>query len=52
MKEGNDVSLIIWKIKSTIYNNLIEKYPNLKIRYHKKIKEGIFGILFALNISF
>ena len=49
MKEGNDVSLIIWKIKSTIYNNLIEKYPDLKIKYHKKIKEGKFGILFALK---
>ena len=49
MKESNDVSLIIWKIKSTIYNNLIEKYPNLKIKYHKKIKEGKFGILFALK---
>ena len=32
MKEGNDVFLIIWKIKSDIYDNLIEKYPDLRIQ--------------------
>lgn len=49
MKEGNDVSLIIWKIKSDIYDNLIEKYPDLKIKYHKILKKGKFGIIFALK---
>lgn len=49
MKEGNDVSLIIWKIKSDIYDNLIEKYPDLKIKYHKILKKGKFGIIFAIK---
>ena len=49
MKEGNDVSLIIWKIKSTIYEDLTEKYPDLKIKYHKISKKGKFGIIFAIK---
>ncbi len=49
MKEGNDVSLIIWKIKSDIYDDLIEKYPDLKIKYHKILKKGKFGIIFAIK---
>lgn len=49
MKEGNDVSLIIWKIKSTIYEDLTEKYPGLKIKYHKILKKGKFGIIFAFK---
>ena len=40
MKGGNDVSLIIWKIKSSIYENLIKKYPGLKIKYHFPSFEG------------
>ncbi|EQB67170.1 MAG: hypothetical protein AMDU2_EPLC00005G0006 [Thermoplasmatales archaeon E-plasma] len=49
MKEGNDVFLIIWKIKSTIYEDLTEKYPDLKIKYHKILKKGKFGIIFAIK---
>ena len=49
MKEGNDVSLIIWKIKSSICDNLKGKYPDLKIKYHKRIKEGKFGFIFAIK---
>ena len=49
MKEGNDVSLIIWKIKSTIYEDLTEKYSALKIKYHKILKKGKFGIIFAIK---
>ena len=49
MKEGNDVSLIIWEIKSTIYEDLTEKYPDLKIKYHKISKKGKFGIIFAIK---
>ena len=52
MKEGNDVSLIIWKIKSTIYEDLTEKYPGLKIKYHKILKKGKFGIIFAIKYWF
>ena len=48
-KEGNEVTLINWKIKSSIYENLIEKNPDIKIKFHKKIREGKFGILFALK---
>ncbi len=46
---GNEVTLITWKIKSSIYENLIKNNPNMKIEYHKKIKEGKFGILFAIR---
>ena len=49
VKEGNDVSLIIWKIKSSIYENLIKKYPGLKIKYHKKMRRGKFGVIFAIK---
>ena len=49
VKEGNDVSLIIWKIKSSIYENLIKKYPSLKIKYHKKMRRGKFGVIFAIK---
>ena len=46
---GNEVTLITWKIKPSIYDNLIKNNPNMKIEYHKKIKVGKFGILFAIR---
>ena len=49
IKGGYSVTLINWKIKSSIYEQLSKNIPNLKIKYHKKIKEGKFGILFAIK---
>ena len=49
IKEGHTVTLITWKIVSTIYDDLIRNNPDLKIKFHKKIKKGRFGILFAIK---
>ena len=49
IKRGYSVTLITWKIKSSIYEQLSKNIQNLQIKYHKKIKEGKFGILFAIK---
>ena len=49
IKEGCEVTLITWMIRSSIYDNLSTKYSGLKIEYHKKMKGGGFGISFALK---
>ena len=46
---GNEVTLFTWKIKSSIYENLKKNNPKMKIEYHKKIKVGKFGIIFAIR---
>ena len=49
VKEGLEVTLMTWKIKSSIYEQLVNDNPELKIKYFKKIKKGKFGILFAIK---
>ena len=49
MNDGHNVTLITWKIKSSIYENLIKKIQGIKIEYNKKIQGGKFGILFAIK---
>ena len=49
INEGNDVTLITWKIKSSIHDELKRKNKGIKIKYNKIINNGKFGILFAIK---
>ncbi|MFG1556035.1 MAG: glycosyltransferase [Thermoplasmataceae archaeon] len=49
INDRHDVTLITWKIKALIYDDLVNKNHGIKIVYNKKIREGKFGILFAFK---
>ena len=49
IKEGHAVTIITWKITWTIFEKLTKINPDMKIKFHKKIKKGRFGIIFAIK---
>ena len=40
IKEGHTVTIITWKVTSTIYEDLTKNNQYLKVKFHKKIKRG------------